>query len=78
MLLVLSQGCRWPGSTSYDLELKEMGWHGLTSRSSGKKWHPLPSTLILQTNLTTLKKLIDCVTRYLYAYVCLMAKGLPR
>ena len=28
-------GCRWPGSTSYDSGSKEMGWQGLTSRSSG-------------------------------------------
>ena len=33
-------GCRWPTSTSYDWRSKEMGWQRLTSRSSGKKWHP--------------------------------------
>ena len=26
--------------TSYNWRSKEMGWQGLTSRSSGKKWHP--------------------------------------
>ena len=31
----------------------EMGWQGLTSRSSGKKWHPLPSTLLWLINLQT-------------------------
>ena len=39
-LVCMYSFARWPGSTSYDSGSKEMGWQGLTSRSSGKKFNP--------------------------------------
>ena len=39
----------------------EMGWQGLTSRSSGKTWHPLPSTLLWLTDWFTNWSTVLCV-----------------
>ena len=75
-------GGRWRGSMILDSRSKAMGWPRLTFRSSRKKWHPLPPTLLW----LIYKPIWLC---YVFVYVCvctcsqgawkssLQAKGFP-